>query len=598
MKAIIPILALLLFATFTAYAEQFGLFSYKVRDGEVTITSYPKDALGDIEIPSEIHGLTVTAIGSRTSFGNLSGAHGAFSGCTGLTSVVIPHSITSIGREAFYGCTSLVSVSIPHSVNSIGSSAFYGCANLNSVSIPHNITSINSNTFFGCTSLTSVSIPDNVTEISYEAFSGCASLTSIFIHNSITSIRYSAFQGCNGLITIDVDVLNPNYSSLNGIFFNKNRTTLIQFPAGKSGGYHIPDSVTEIGNEAFSGCTGLASLSIPDSVTDIGYSAFYGCIDLTSILIPRSVTSIGDRAFRGCTGLTAIEVDTLNPNYSSLNGVLFDKDRSFLIQYPAEKLGPYTVPNTVTSINSISWHVDWHESTLEGQGAFEGNSKLTTISIPDSVTSIGGGTFRGCSALSTINIPASVTSILDPGAGAFEDCTSLHSALFLGDAPSRLDEKTFANTSPDFTIYYLSTSTGFTSPTWNGYPTVMLDESSYPAAPWLVSHGLPQDTDLNHDLNNDGVSILMAYALDLDPNENLSQHMLAPVLVDDSLTLTFHAAAPGVSYTVETSTDLKNWTTDGVAISDLDSNKQRTASVPRDAPRRYLRLVISETPSL
>lgn len=121
-----------------------------------------------------------------------------------------------------------------------------------------------------------------------------------------------------------------------------------------------------------------------------------------------------------------------------------------------------------------------------------------------------------------------------------------------------------------------------------------IDERACPAAPWLVSHGLPYDTDLNQDLNGDGVSLLMAYALGLDPKANLTQHLPAPVLTGDSLTLNFRAAAPGITYSVQTSTDLQTWSADGVDLSDLDPTNHRTASVPLDAPRRFLRLAVSE----
>ena len=122
----------------------------------------------------------------------------------------------------------------------------------------------------------------------------------------------------------------------------------------------------------------------------------------------------------------------------------------------------------------------------------------------------------------------------------------------------------------------------------------LIDPSSHPAATWLLGHGLPYDADLHHDLNGDGVSLLMAYALDLDPNQRLQNHLPVPVLNEGALSISFHAAAPGITYTVETSTDLRTWTTDSANLSDLDLDNQRTASVSVDSRGRFQRLVVSE----
>ena len=364
----------------------------------------------------------------------------------------------------------------------------------------------------------------------------------------------------------------------------------------------IPNTISEIRWETFSGCTGLTSITIPDSVINISSEAFWGCTGLISIYIPKNVEYIDEDAFRNCTSLRSIEVSPLNLNYSSHDGVLFDKEKATLIQSPAEKSGAFAIPRSVKKIHSRRGWAFFGSSGLSGQGAFEENRNLTEVTLPPGLTRIGSETFRGCESLTSITIPANVLFVGNEGnyegnlRGAFEDCTNLHSAVFLGNAPFQFDQNTFKNTAPGFTIYYLSCSTGFTSPTWHGYRTVRIDERACPAAPWLLSHGLSYDTDLNKDLNGDGVDLLMAYALDLDPNTNLSSSMPAPVLNGNSLNLTFHAAAPGITYSVETSTDLDNWTTDGVVISNLDIDKQRTASVPLDAPRRYLRLVVSESP--
>ena len=171
------------------------------------------------------------------------------------------------------------------------------------------VTGIGGQAFEGCTGLANITIPDSVTEIGLEAFSGCTSLTNITIPDSVTKIGSSAFSGCSSLTAIDVEVGNNNYTSVNGVLFNKGKTELICYPAGKTDkSYNIPNSVTSIGYSAFINCTSITSITIPDSVTSIDSSAFGGCSSLKSITIPNSVTSIGYYAFYGCTSLTSVTI--------------------------------------------------------------------------------------------------------------------------------------------------------------------------------------------------------------------------------------------------------------------------------------------------
>ena len=192
---------------------------------------------------------------------------------------------------------------------------------------------------------------------------------------TVTSVSTSAFYGCTGL------------------------TSII-----------LPSSFTSIGSQAFQGCTGLTSITIPSSVTTIGASAFQGCTGLTSITIPSSVTTIGEYAFNGCTSLSSIIVDANNLNYSSLNNILYNKNNTTLVAFPAgSSLTSFTIPSSVTSI---------------GASTFNGCTGLTSITIPSSVTSIGEYAFFGCSGLTSITIPSSVTSI---ATNAFQGCTGLTS---------------------------------------------------------------------------------------------------------------------------------------------------------------------------
>lgn len=308
-----------------------------------------------------------------TSIGNY-----AFSGCGALASVSLPDSITSIGYDAFSDCSGLTSVTIPDSVATIGNCAFEGCAGLTSVTISNRVTGIGWRTFANCIGISGITIPASVTSIGDSAFSGCSGLTSIAIPAGVTSIGDNAFSGCSGLTGIDVAPGNLAYTSADGVLFNKDKTLLCTYPAGKNGSsYTIPKSVTSIGECAFEGCSGLTSITIPNSVTSIGWSAFGGCSGLTGITIPNSVTSVGAGAFRSCTGLTSV-----------------------------------TVPGSITTMR---------------ESAFSDCTGLTSAIIGDGLTSIVANTFNGCTGLTSITVPNSVEKILY---SAFCGCTALKDVYY------------------------------------------------------------------------------------------------------------------------------------------------------------------------
>ena len=364
------------------YDFQWGQLYYKITDAtnhKVAVASGNNKLTGAIAIPATViyggNTYSVTSIGKY-----------AFSGCSGLTFIIIPNSVTSIGESAFYDCSGLTSITIPSSVTSIGEMAFSGCRGLTSINIPNGIIKIEDRTFSGCSGLTSINISNGVTSIGGGAFFGCSGLTSINIPNSVTSIGESAFGGCSGLTSIN-----------------------------------IPSSVTSIGLAAFSGCSGLTSINIPNSVTSIGKYAFYRCSGLTSINIPNSVTSIGDYAFSGCSGLTSITIP---------NGVTKIGISTF---YECTSLTSANLPSGLDSIGSNKFN-------YYDKGVFEGCTSLTSINIPNSVKFIGEKTFSNCIGLSSINIPSSVTSI---GKYAFYRCSGLDSVSVHWQTPLQVDTSAF-----------------------------------------------------------------------------------------------------------------------------------------------------------
>ncbi len=477
----------------------------------------PISTTGMITVPSRLGGRSVTSIavsafkgcvgltGVTIPEGVTSIGEDAFSGCSGLTDVTIPDSVTNIRYGAFDGCDGVMNVTVPQyvcsvtlenvfwtayesitnvvisdSVTEIGDCAFWGCVGLTGVTIPGNVTSIGDHAFYGCVGLTSVTIPGSVTSIKDFAFKGCSGLTDVIISDGVTGIGKWVFSECSGLKSISVADGNATYSSANGLLLSKDGKTLIQ---GVNGDVTIPDSVTSIGewafssyvgltsvtipdsvtsirdhafsgcgrltdvtipgsvtsigDHAFSGCSGLTDVTIPDSVTDIGPSAFYGCAGLTGVTIPEGVTSIGFEAFTNCRELMSISVADGNANYKSIAGLLLSKDGKTLIQGVN---GDVTIPEGVTSIGPSAFYcyVGLTGVTIPdgvtsiGYSAFRNCIGLTEVVIPDSVTSIGSSAFYGCVGLTGLTIPDSVTSIEDH---AFYGCGGLTNVTFLGNAP-------------------------------------------------------------------------------------------------------------------------------------------------------------------
>ena len=341
------------------YATGAGTLFYITNNGAVAIQSYSGNDTA-LVLPNTLMGLPVTSIGSSAFYQNFT-----------LTSITIGTNVVSLGDEAFFYLPALTGVTIPASVTNIGLAPLVDCKSLTTIAVAtNNPDYVSTNQVLYNKARTSlIEIPGGV--------SGSYNISA-----AVTNVGF-AFVGAT-LTNITVDAANAYFASTNGVLFDKSQTYLIAYPGGLVSGYIIPTNVTVIAGAAFEYSAGITNVSIGTNVIGIGSFAFYDCANLQ-----------------------AITVNTNNQYYSSLNGVLFDKHQTDLIQYPCGQAGSYIVPVTVTNIEN---------------GAFGDSAGLVSVVIPDSVRSLGFQTFYSCQSLVGISLGNGLTSI---GQEAFNECTSL-----------------------------------------------------------------------------------------------------------------------------------------------------------------------------
>lgn len=484
-------LGLLLLPSDLAAQLSFGDFTYTTDGSTAMITGYTGNG-GTVTIPGVINGAPVTAIG-----------YNAFGSEMSLTNVTIPDSVTNIGPWAFSACYNLTNIALPANLLTIGDLAFEACWALPQVALPGGVTSLGQGAFLMCNGLTQIHLPASVASLSSRALGNCALLSAI-----------------------SVDPLNPNFVSVNGVLFDHSQSTLIQYPAGKTGNYTVPYGTTSINTLAFEGCRTLTNLIIPNSVTNLadqalgnndslgsvtlpntltslGMREFFTCQNLSGITIPDSVTDIGDMAFDYCTSLTNL---VLPANLASVGFVAFEYCTSLTnvvlpasLSYMDEGVfeGCTDLPAiTVVAANpyfrsvggvlfnhslkeliqypaggAVSFVVPPGITTIAPR-AFDGCSALNSLFLPETVTSLGDHAFYGCASLTNLILPPGLTQV---GDACFGECPDLQSVYFTGLPPTCGSAVFIDDNNP--TVYYLSGTAGWgtnfggvSTATWAGMP--------------------------------------------------------------------------------------------------------------------------------
>lgn len=368
----------------------------------------------------------------------------AFESASKLSEITSFGNVTYIGSFAFAYAPKLNNVNIPKEVSYLGTYAFYNCRSLQTVlwDADSLIKSIPSYAFASCP-ITRIVLPNGVETVNGYAFAYCNSLNAVSISRTITTLSSDAFYGSNNLAAIEVEEENPNYSSIDGVLFNKGATVLMTYPIAKTepdASYVVPETVTtigdgafgyakfsnidtsnvtiigsnafsnsnikaidlqnvtQIGNDAFSYCNGLEEVTWPAAAQSVSMYTFRYCVNLKKVVIPDTVTSINSYAFNGCSKLVDI---VLPESLESIGQYAF---------YGCNSISDLKLPSKLKSIGSY---------------AFYGCSSIPEINLPDSLTSIGSYAFSSCSGLQSITIPANITSL---GSSVFSSCTGLKEA--------------------------------------------------------------------------------------------------------------------------------------------------------------------------
>ncbi len=508
--------------------------AYALSDDEsyYTVTEINGRKAEEVIIPSTYKDLPVKAIGDK-----------AFEGCLHLKSLTMPTSITRVGKDAFNGCDKIITkndgvlyvgnwaigcenvqtATLKANTVGIADGAFSSNTSLTSITVNNDLTTVGANAFWGCTNLENVTLPASVTRVGEDAFDGCSKLLTtengvqyvdkwvvgydieaqtsatlkadtvgiadgafylskvegVTLPATVTVIPYNAFYVCKNLTEINVADDNAQFSSVDGVLYNKNKSSLLFYPTGKvAESFTIPASVTTLGAYSFSYCKNLTSISIPETVTDIGMfafeesskiatitvgdnvknigrSAFVRCAELTKIHLGLGLEELGKDPFSGCNKLREITVAETHEKYSVVNGHLYNKDKSKLLQFtPGSTLTEFRIPETVSTIGAYAFSacnnlrsvtLPSNVKTIE-EHAFSWCKNLGKIgegqlTIRNGLQTIGDYAFFRCETLNHVLLPISVTTI---GNFAFSNCENLTS-INIGENVNTIGQRAFAN---------------------------------------------------------------------------------------------------------------------------------------------------------
>ena len=412
--------------------------------------------------------------------------------------VVFEDGVTGIGDYAFFEAVKLDSVKLPNTLKRIGGWAFETCYNLRLTRLPDKVQEIGQSAFNACSKVALPTLPSDLQKIGNGAFLWCGGMASVTIPAGVTEIGRGAFANCENLTAINVAAENAHYISEDGILFNKEKTELVQYPAGRSGtSYPIPSEVKSIGNDAFNGANQLTSMSIQQGVERIGEWAFANCKSLTEATISSTVKTIGEQAFIGCNALTKIQVDGANTAYTSIDGVLFSKNKAELIKYPENRSGnTYKIPSDVTVIKYGAFStckkltsVEIPNNVREIEMHAFSSSGLTSLTIPTGVTKMNFFAFGECEELASVTLPAGITEIENH---VFLGCKKLKNVTARMQTPPNIEHKNIFRdvTLSDVTLTVpKGTTEAYKAAGWTGFKEYKEAASTFDVQPTNLTIG-------------------------------------------------------------------------------------------------------------
>lgn len=392
-----------------------------------------------------------------------------------IKTVVIPETVTSIGNNTFCNFYGLENIVIPNNVQSVGSYAFYQCTAVESLSLGTGVQSIGTYAFTNCRQISGkISIPNSTTYLGTYAFYGCLQIEEVIIGTGVTTINERTFMNCNKLAKITM----PNVSTIGTYAFSN---------SGIQGDYTIPNTVTTIGDNAFSNCSNLENINIGKKVSSIGKNAFLNSVKLANII-----------------------VDENNANYSSLDGILFNKDKTILIFCPrVNSKTNYVIPNTVKEISASAFFYCKNivgtitlSENLEtiGDSAFYNCSKIKgKLIIPNSVTSINNSVFYSCTGIEGIQLSENLqtigtsafyrcsnlkgdliipNSVISIGNSAFSDCSSFDGILQIGTGMTTIANNTFRNSGNFYKTIISNTIKTINYEAFTGFKDLWIDNEA------------------------------------------------------------------------------------------------------------------------